>query len=382
MKFTLPFITALVGIAAAAEHEHEHHQHGKRDATTVVVTHVVTVGADAVPLSDASAFVQQSSSTYVPSSSFVTLTTLTPSYVSSADAVSSDAVSSDTVISSPSSVDAASLSSSTSTSSAASASASSTDSASDARAKGITYSPYTDSGTCKSASDVASDIALLTEFDIIRLYDTDCDCIKNVLDAKTSSQKLFLGIYYLDKIDASVQIISESISDWSDVYTVSVGNELVNNGEATTDQIKTAVDSARSALTNIGYTGTVVSVDTLVAVQNNPVLCEYSDFIAVNSHPFWDGNVSPENSGTWLQTQISNIKSICGGVKDVLITETGWPTQGSAYQSCVPSKANQELALQSIADTVADQVLLFTTFNDLWKDPGSYGVEQYWGIFD
>lgn len=379
MKFTLPFITALVGVASAVEHDH--HQHEKREATTIVVTQVVTVAANAVPLSDESVFVeQQSSSTYVPSSSFVTLTTLAPSYVSSADAVSSDAVSSDAVVSSTSSTDAALVSSSTSTSS--SASASSTGSASDARAKGITYSPYTNSGTCKSASEVASDIALLTEFDIIRLYDTDCDCITNVLNAKTSSQKLFLGIYYLDKIDASVQIISESISDWSDVYTVSVGNELVNDGKATTDQIKTAVDSARSALSNIGYTGTVVSVDTLVAVQNNPVLCEYSDFIAVNSHPFWDGNVAPENSGPWLQTQISNIKSVCGGVKEVLITETGWPTQGSAYISCVPSQANQELALQSIADNVADQVLLFTTFNDLWKDPGSYGVEQYWGIFD
>lgn len=363
MKLIVPFVAAL----ALA---HDHHEHKKRDVVTVVVTQVITAGAE-----DAQAV----SSVELSSESTRSTTTLSSasSYESSASSYGSSASSYES--SYESSTESASQSYSSSTASASSASASSSSSSS-AQAKGISYSPYTDSGSCKDASTVASDIAILSEFDIIRLYDTDCDAITNVLAAKTSSQKLFIGIYYLAKISESVSIIASAVSDWSDVYTVSVGNELVNDGEATTAEIQSAVESTRSALTAVGYTGPVVSVDTLVAVQNNPALCDYSDYIAVNSHPFWDGNVSPEDSASFLETGIANIKSLCG--KDVLITETGWPTQGSDYINCVPSKANQKLALDSIASSsIKDSILLFTTYNDPWKAAGSYGVEQFWGIF-
>ncbi|GMG56393.1 unnamed protein product [Ambrosiozyma monospora] len=65
-----------------------------------------------------------------------------------------------------------------------------------------------------------------------------------------------------------------------------------------------------------------------------------------------------------------------------MITETGWPTQGENDGTCVPSKANQLAAIQSIIEAgLADQVFMFTTYNDPWKDAGAYGVEQYWGIY-
>jgi exo-beta-1,3-glucanase (GH17 family) len=371
MKF-LPFVAAL----AVAQPLHQHNQH-KRDVITVLVTEVVTAVSGQTTTSQALVTPAATVLTNMLSgSSFDTVYVSTAPTFGSSQSKSASSVQwsasttlSQTTVSTASSTRSSATSTSTSTSSA--------------QGKGITYSPYTNSGTCKAASDISSDIAKLSSFDLIRLYDTDCDCVSAVLNAKTSTQKLFLGIYYLSKIESSVSIISDAVKgNWNDIYTVSVGNELVNSGGATTDQIKSAVDTARSLLNTAGYTGPVVSVDTLVAVQNNPVLCDYSDYVAVNSHPFWDGSVLPENSGTWLKQQIANIKQVCGGSKDVLITETGWPTQGSNYGSAVPSKENQALALESISSTVADQVLLFTTYNDLWKDAGSYGVEQYWGIFD
>ena len=50
---------------------------------------------------------------------------------------------------------------------------------------------------------------------------------------------------------------------------------MVNAGSATPSQIKAYVEEGRKALKAAGYTGPVVSVDTFIAVINNPDLCDY-----------------------------------------------------------------------------------------------------------
>ena len=256
-------------------------------------------------------------------------------------------------------------------------------------ALGITYSPYTKSDQCKTSSEVASDIALLSNYELIRLYSTDCSGIENVLAAMSSNQKLYLGLWNIDtqSVQNGLQEIKTAIATssrgWSAVHTIAVGNERVNAGAATVDQMQTAVDTARTWLKSnaAAYTGYVVTVDTLVAYVGNPQLCEMSDYLAVNSHPYWDGGVQPSNSGPWLLQQISNLQNVCGTSKEVLITETGWPTQGDSYGSCVPSVPNQVAALKSIVSSLGSKAIVFTMYNDYWKDPGAYNVEQHWGIF-
>lgn len=249
--------------------------------------------------------------------------------------------------------------------------------------KGITYSPYNNDGTCKSTSDVASDLSKLSGYDLIRLYGVDCNQVANVFQGKAKGQKLFLGIFDMSDIAGGVQAISSAVSQygsWDDVDTVSVGNELVNSGEATVDQVAGYVKTARSALQSAGYSGPVVSVDTHVAILNNPGLCDISDYIAFNAHSYWDGNCQPSNAGKWLLGNLQAVSSACGG-KKTLCVESGWPTQGDANGVCVPSKENQQTALSSIADTCGDSVVAFNAYNDLWKNPGSKNVEQYWGIY-
>lgn len=247
---------------------------------------------------------------------------------------------------------------------------------------GITYSPYEDNGDCKSTSEVASDLAKLSSYKLIRLYGVDCNQVANVLQAKADGQKFFLGIYDMSDIAGAVETIAEAVkqyASWDDVYTVSVGNELVNSGEATVSQIAEYIKTARAALKAAGYTGPVVSVDTHVAILNNPGLCDLSDYIAFNAHAYWDGNVLPENAGEWLLGNIEAVSSCCGG-KKTLCAESGWPTQGQDNGICVPSKENQESAMSSISEACGNDTIGFTAFNDLWKNPGSKGVEQYWGM--
>ncbi|SCU84959.1 LANO_0C02916g1_1 [Lachancea nothofagi CBS 11611] len=249
-------------------------------------------------------------------------------------------------------------------------------------AAGIAYSPYQKNGQCKTLEMVTADMAEIQDFGIIRIYATDCNVLANLKAAVSSNQKIMVGIWDLTKISDSVTAITSAFgSDFSQIQSVSVGNELVNSGQATVQDIQTAVSSAKSQLQAIGYSGSVVSVDTLVAVTANPGLCEISDFLAVNSHPYWDGNVEPSNCGPWLKQQIANLQATCGSDKQVLITETGWPNSGDANGNCWPSPENMQTCVESINSALGSQVLLFTTYNDYWKNPGPENVEQRWGIF-
>ena len=109
-------------------------------------------------------------------------------------------------------------------------------------------------------------------------------------------------------------------------------------------------------------------------------LCDISDYLAVNCHPYFSG-IEALTSGTWLQQQTAQLKSHCNNGKDILITESGWPNAGNTLGQAVPSTESQVLALQSLGKVMGHQVVMFTMYNDYWKDPGPYNVEQRWGIY-
>lgn len=360
-------LACMASSALASPVAHLHHLH-KREVVHVTETVIVTVGAATVDTTPTTAATESTTLAQDVTSGTATdfiYTLATPS---------------------PSSTESSSTEESTSTSSTAAAATSSSSSSSSgsftAGSKGITYSPYNDDGTCKDLSSVTSDLAKLSDYELIRLYGVDCNQVENVLQAKGSNQKLFLGIFYVSDIAGGVKTIAsaiESYGSWDDVYTVSVGNELVNNGEATASQIGDYISTAQSALSSAGYSGPVVSVDTHVAIINNPELCEYSDYIAFNAHAYWDGGVTGDEAGAWLLLQMQRVSTACN--KNVLCVESGWPHEGSTYGVAVASSSEQSAAISSIESTCGDATIVFNAFDDLWKDAGSYGVEKYWGIY-
>ncbi|KAI1207766.1 glycoside hydrolase family 17 protein [Annulohypoxylon truncatum] len=254
---------------------------------------------------------------------------------------------------------------------------------------GVTYSPYKGSGGCKSASEVDADFALIAkDYGVMRLYGVDCNQVATAYAAaKKHGNKLFLGIYDINSVEQSVSTMAAGVNhDWSIVDTVSVGNELVNNGGATVGQSLSALSQARSALRAAGYQGPVVVVDTFVAMLSHPELCDQSDYCAVNVHPFFDPNTGPNQAGSFITSTVSKIRSkLSDSSKRIVVTETGWPWQGEANGAAVPGIGQQSTALSSIKNAFtnnANDLILFTAFNDMWKKPdaGTFMAEQFWGM--
>ncbi|OAT03659.1 murein transglycosylase [Blastomyces gilchristii SLH14081] len=215
----------------------------------------------------------------------------------------------------------------------------------------------------------------------------DWEVPKIVAAAKKHNKKLFAGIFDINDLDNGLHTLIEGAkSAWPIITTVSIGNELVNNGQASADAVVKAVNTARSKLRGAGYKGPVVTVDTFVALIDHPELCKASDYCAANCHAFFDPNIDASRAGEFVKDQMKRVSAAAGGGKMTIITESGWPKSGQSNGKAVPSKKNQQLALQSLNNAFANDddagLFLFSAFDDPWKKDiaGTFGSEKFWGI--
>lgn len=378
--------------AAAAVQPHRRHHHAKRDvdvvtdiivATTTAPAAIVYVDGNGNPIS--TSYVDQSpaypttasasdssSSAYIPPPA---PTSQSSSYVAPAPPPPSEAPS-------PSSYSAPAA---TSAAAPASSSASSSSSGSSLINAGYTvsYSPYNNDQSCKNQTQVDADFEAISDFAMVRIYGTDCNQTATVLSAASAKNiNVFAGVYDVTQVSSEIQTIIDAVNgNWNNIHTVSIGNEGVNDDAYTVADVVSAIGTARSQLQSAGYTGNVVTVDTFVAMIANPELCQASDYAAANCHAFFDGSVTAQDAGKWVLGQAQRVSEACGG-KDTMITETGWPSQGDTNGVAVPSEQNQVDAINSIKSAFSNNIVLFSAFNDYWKqnNAGTYGAEHYWGI--
>ncbi|KAF2207179.1 glycoside hydrolase family 17 protein [Cercospora zeae-maydis SCOH1-5] len=251
--------------------------------------------------------------------------------------------------------------------------------------QGIVYSPYNNDKTCKTQDQVTADFEKLDGYSLVRIYGCDCNQVTTVHKAATAKgMKVFIGIFDITQVAQDVQIIVAAANgDWSWVDTVSIGNELVNNGAASVGDVVNAVNSARGLLRAAGYQGPVVTVDTFVAIIANPQLCQASDYAAANCHAFFDGGKTADQAADFVSQQAQRVQQACGG-KRTVITESGWPWQGASNGVAVPSKQNQATVISGLKSKFQKDIILFTAFDDLWKEnfSGSHGAECYWGFVE
>ena len=206
---------------------------------------------------------------------------------------------------------------------------------------------------------------------------------------KGKNVQIFAGVMGLDKnnvysssvVQSQLQdLITQVNGDWSVINTVSVGNELVNGGKASPSQVIADLSASRSTLRAKGYNGPVVTVDTMIAVENNIQLCLESDYCAINCHAFYDGGVLPSGAGQFVLNFVKKISAAAGG-KTTVVTESGWPSKGSANGVAIPSVANQQTAMSSLKSTFSTNLIQYTAYNNLWLTSSSDSTISWWGVY-
>ncbi|EXJ88918.1 hypothetical protein A1O3_01982 [Capronia epimyces CBS 606.96] len=249
---------------------------------------------------------------------------------------------------------------------------------------GICYELIGDSG-CKDQGSLDSDFAALASqgYTKVRTYDIGCNLGTAAAAAAAQGLQLIIGLNSIGNVANDITTLVSMISgNWSPIDTVVIGNEVVNNG-GDAGSVVAAIAVARPILSAAGFSKNVVTVDTFNAHELHPELCQASDYCAANAHAFFDPNTSADGAGKFVTNAAAAVAKIANG-KPVIITESGWPWQGSPNGLAVPSPANQQTAINSLNTAFNGNpggLFLFQAYDATYKAPGPLGVEQFFGIY-
>lgn len=255
----------------------------------------------------------------------------------------------------------------------------------------IVYSPFANDRSCKDYDTIKADLTMILGKGIskVRLYGVDCLTITAILPickelGITINQGFWITDAGVNSIDSNVSAIIAwaQQNGWGIFDYFTVGNEAVLSGYATPAELISKISSVKAILKNAGYSGLVTTAEPPAMYIEHPELCTQSeiDFVGINSHLYFNTNLSADQAGEYVATQQSQIAQLCS--KAVAITETGYPHSGIVNGNNVPTRENQRIALKTILQATNGQVTILTTFDDYWKDPGPYGIEQSFGMID
>jgi len=160
---------------------------------------------------------------------------------------------------------------------------------------------------------------------------------------------------------------------------VAVGNEVLLREDLSEDELIAQIERVKQALPGVpvGY------VDAYYLFEKHPRVTAACDVVMTNCYPFWEG-CPREQALAYMQSMMQRTRAAAPG-KRVLISETGWPDQGSPFHGAVPS---EEGAMHYFIDTMrwardeGIEVFYFAAFDEAWKVGAEGDVGAYWGLWD
>jgi len=176
------------------------------------------------------------------------------------------------------------------------------------------------------------------------------------------------------EIEGLIELANKGMVD-----IAAVGNEVMYRKDLTEDQLLEFMYRVKEAIPDIpvGY------VDAYYEFTERPRITEACDVILSNCYPFWEG-CPFEYSLQHMEMMFRQAMSASPG-KKVIITETGWPSQGESLDSSHPSYLSAlkyfiNAALWAKENDV--EIFYFSSFDESWKVGAEGEVGAYWGIWD
>lgn len=160
---------------------------------------------------------------------------------------------------------------------------------------------------------------------------------------------------------------------------LAVGNEVMYRKDLSEDELLDYMQYVKAALPDIpmGY------VDAYYEFSKRPRITDACDVILANCYPFWEG-CSNEYSLLYMKDMYYRAV-IAGNGKNVIITETGWPSKGTSFGSSEPSYENAIKYFINANKWAAEdniEMFYFSSFDEPWKIGDEGDVGAFWGIWD
>lgn len=164
------------------------------------------------------------------------------------------------------------------------------------------------------------------------------------------------------------------------VDIAAVGNEVMYRRDLSEEELLSFINEVKEKITKdvpVGY------VDAYYEFEDRLSITEACDIILANCYPFWEG-CQQEYSLLYMKDMYRRAVR-AGKGKKVIITETGWPNQGSNLAGAVPSVENAIkyfIDSQQWSKEEKIDLFYFSSFDESWKVDTEGDVGSCWGLWD
>jgi glucan 1,3-beta-glucosidase len=232
---------------------------------------------------------------------------------------------------------------------------------------------------------IAQDLAQLAKIsDCVRTYS-----IENGLDqvpalAAKVGLKVIQGIWLgsnrlknLAQISTAVRLVKDNPGV---ISALVVGNEVLLRGEMTTADLAAIIRSVKSQVSV-----PVTYADVWEYWLRNREVYEAVDFVTIHILPYWeDFPIRAKYAAAHVDAIRKQMAAAFPG-KEILIGETGWPSEGRMREGALPSRTNQARVVSEILDLAKREnfrVNLIEAYDQPWKRQLEGTVGGNWGLFD
>ena len=250
---------------------------------------------------------------------------------------------------------------------------------------GICFSPYLED---QKPGSLITEAQIRRKLEIIRPYTKwirtfSCTEGNEMIPriAKEYGLKTMVGAWLGENQAINEEEIANVIRIAKNGYAdlVAVGNEVLYREDLTEEELLKFIKQVKSELPGIpvGY------VDAYYEFCNRPAITNACDIIFANCYPFWEG-CHIDYSLLYMKDMYQRALK-AGNGKKVIITETGWPNRGTAFEDSVPSFNNAVryfINAQNWSTEENIDMFYFSSFDEMWKIGGEGDVGAYWGLWD
>ncbi|HAV24863.1 MAG TPA: glycosyl hydrolase [Bacteroidetes bacterium] len=199
--------------------------------------------------------------------------------------------------------------------------------------------------------------------------------------AKEYGIKTLVGAWLSDDKETNAEEIEGLINLAKQGYVdiAAVGNEVLYRKELTEAELLDYINKVKQQITGtpVGY------VDAYYEFTDRPQITEACDVILANCYPYWEG-CHIDYSFLYMKEMYQQAVK-AGNGKKVIITETGWPTAGGAFEASeasIPNFLKYFANAQQWAQNEDVELFYFASFDESWKTGDEGDVGAYWGLWD
>lgn len=254
------------------------------------------------------------------------------------------------------------------------------------RLHGLNFSPFMNG---QNEASVVGVPQLLQRMQIIRPYTRWIRSFRvtNGLEhiariARTLGLKTLIGARITSNLVENKKeldaLIAIGLSGDADV--LAVGNEVLQQDDPL--PVETIVDYIEQVKAAVpGVPVTYVDGFHICLDDANADLCEAVDVISATIYPFWDENdIDIDDAIGYIDTNLQLLRAKVPG-KDILISEAGWPSDGSPTAT-VANSAQHFRELEAWARATGADAFWFEAFDEAWKFVEEGGPGPHWGVWD